>query len=177
MIAMLAARPLRRLGSSLVRQEEGWWIRLAGGATKTGRPDEKPVPEAFTAPFGIYLARHRPVLLGAGDDDHLWLTLEGAPVRAHVAFEQVSALTGQRPGVAVNPHTFRHAVTTSVALDDPHRIDIAATVLGHGGGARTAQRHYNLARTLATARQRQAEVRRIRGRPEPRGRHDPEDGA
>ena len=115
------------------------------------------------------------MLLGAADDDHLWLTLEGRPVRAHVVFKQVSALTEARLGVAVNPHAFRHAVATGVALDDPHRLDVAAAVLGHGGGVRTAQRHYNLARTFATARRWQAAVRRLRGRPEPRGRRHPGD--
>ena len=39
------------------------------------------------------------------------------------------------------------------------------------------QAHYNLARDFAAAQQWQAEVRRIRGRQEPRGRRSPEDGA
>ena len=94
-----------------------------------------------------------------------------------MVFKQISVLTKARLGIAINPHAFRHAVTTSIARDDPHRIDIAAAVLGHGGGVRTAQRHYNLARTFATAQQWQAEVRRIRGREEPRGRRNPEDRA
>ena len=98
-------------------------------------------------------------------------------MRAHVIFKQISVLTRQRLGTAVNPHAFRHAATTSIALDDSHRIDIAAHVLGHGGGTKTMQAHYNLARDFAAAQQWQAEVRRLRGRQEPRGRRSPEDSA
>jgi len=35
----------------------------------------------------IYLARRRPLLLGAGRDDHLWVTLDGSPVRAEVIYK------------------------------------------------------------------------------------------
>jgi integrase/recombinase XerD len=181
MIALLAARPLRRasfaglrLGGGLVRRDECWWIDLAGARTKTGRQDQNPLPKALIEPLEIYLERHRPVLLGTGDHEHLWLTLEGAPVRAHVVFKQVSVLTRQRLGIAVNPHLFRHCAATSTAREDPHRMETAAAVLGHAGGTKTMQAHYNLARDFAAAQQWQAEFRRLRGRPEPPGRRRPE---
>jgi len=73
----------------------------------------------------------------------------------------------------VNPRAFRHAATASIALAGPHRMGIAAHVLGHAGGTKTMQAHYNLARDIAAAQQWQAKVRRLRGRPEPSGRRSP----
>ena len=91
-----------------------------------------------------------------------------------MVFKQISVLTRQRFGTAINPHAFCHAATTSIALDDPHHSDIAARVLGHAAGSKTMQAHYNLAGAFAAAQQWQAEVRRLRGR---QGRRRPEEGA
>jgi integrase len=48
-------------------------------------------------------------------------------------------------GRSVNPHLFRDCAATSLAIEDPARVRIAAQVLGHGTSA-TTERHYNLAR-------------------------------
>jgi site-specific recombinase XerD len=57
----------------------------------------------------------------------------------------VKARTRAAFGRAVNPHLFRDAAATSVAIEDPAHVRIAAQVLGHGAFA-TTERHYNLAR-------------------------------
>ena len=48
-------------------------------------------------------------------------------------------------GRAVNPHLFRDWAATSLAIEDPAHVRIAAQVLGHGAFS-TTERHYNLAR-------------------------------
>ncbi len=45
----------------------------------------------------------------------------------------------------VNPHLFRDCAATSLAIEDPAQVRVAAQVLGHGAFA-TTERHYNLAR-------------------------------
>jgi hypothetical protein len=47
-------------------------------------------------------------------------------------------------GPVVNPHLFRDAAATSIPIENPARVRIAAQVLGHGSLA-TTERHYNLA--------------------------------
>jgi integrase/recombinase XerD len=174
LIALLAARPLRRanmaglrLGTSLTRRGGSWWISLAAAETKTGRPIEVPLPEAVTAPLERYLDQHRPLLLAGGSDDHLWITKDGTWLRPHAVFARVTTLTRARLGVAINPHLFRDCAATSIALDDPAHVLITRDVLGHRTLA-TSQRHYNQAGSLEAARVWQAQVRRLRGRPETR---------
>jgi len=57
---------------------------------------------------------------------------------------QVRQRTRAAFGRAVNPHLFRDCAATSLALEDPAHVRIAAQVLGHGS-FRTTERHYNLA--------------------------------
>ena len=61
-----------------------------------------------------------------------------------------SAHTRAAFGRAVNPHLFRDCAATSVALEDPARVRVAAQVLGHGAFS-TTERHYNLARSQEAA--------------------------
>jgi hypothetical protein len=156
-----------RLGTSLTRRGGSWWISLAAAETKTGRPIEVPLPEAVTAPLERYLDQHRPLLLAGGSDDHLWITKDGTWLRPHAVFARVTTLTRARLGVAINPHLFRDCAATSIALDDPAHVLITRDVLGHRTLA-TSQRHYNQAGSLEAARVWQAQVRRLRGRPETR---------
>ena len=51
---------------------------------------------------------------------------------------------------AVNPHLFRDAAATTIALDRPEQVRLAAPLLGHRSFA-TTERHYNLARTAEAA--------------------------
>ena len=51
----------------------------------------------------------------------------------------------------MNPHLFRDAAATSIAIEDPSHVGSTKSVLGHSS-LRTSERHYNQARsTEATA--------------------------
>ena len=72
-IALLAVCPIRvgsfaslTLGRSFLRIGDGWWIRLAANETKSGRPDERPVPGFLTSSVDEYLRTYRPRFLCAG---------------------------------------------------------------------------------------------------------------
>ena len=144
-VALLAARPLRlrnfvalELGRHLVRAGEGWRLVIPGAETKTGRPLELPFPAVLVPALERYLAVHRPVLAarpGRGQGQAgaaLWLSAEGGPLSEVTLGFLVKARTRAAFGRAVNPHLFRDAAATSVAIEDPARVRIAAQVLGHG---------------------------------------------
>jgi site-specific recombinase XerD len=83
-IALLAARPLRlsnfaslQLDRSLLRQGDGFWVRLESEETKNHAPLEVPLPDELTAHIDRYLDVHRRRLLGFGRDDHFWITMRG----------------------------------------------------------------------------------------------------
>ncbi len=51
----------------------------------------------------------------------------------------------------INPHLFRDCAATSIAIDDPVHVGIAARVLGHRTGS-TTERFYNQARSIEASR-------------------------
>jgi hypothetical protein len=59
-------------------------------------------------------------------------------------------------GISMNPHCFRAALTTEVAIHDPEHLAIASPILGHRASA--SGRHYNLAGQHEAARDWQAIV-------------------
>ena len=72
-IALLAVCPIRvgsfaslTLGRSFRRIGDNWWIRLAASETKSGRPDERPVPGFLTSSIDEYLRAYRPRFLCPG---------------------------------------------------------------------------------------------------------------
>jgi integrase len=157
-VALLAARPLRRrnfvaleLGRHLVRAGGSWRLVILGAETKTGRSLDLPFPTVLVPALERYLTAHRPVLaagLGRGQGRAgaaLWLSAEGGPLSEVMLGFLVKARTRAAFGRPVNPHLFRDAAATSVAIEDPARVRIAAQVLGHGTFS-TTERHYNLAR-------------------------------
>lgn len=156
-IALLAARPLRRrnfvaleLGRHLLRIGASWRLVIPGAETKTGRPLELPFPPVLLPMLERHLAVHRPVLAagrGRGQGQAgaaLWLSAEGGPLSTPMLGCLVKARTQAAFGRSINLHLFRDAAATSVALEDPASVRIAAQVLGHGSFA-TTERHYNLA--------------------------------
>ena len=163
LVALLAARPLRlrnlavlELGRHLVRGGQGWRLVIPGTETKTGRPLELPFPEALVPALERYLAVHRPVLAAQRGQAHgtageaLWLSATGGPLSTVTLAFHVTELTRAAFGRAVSPHLFRDCAATSLALEDPAHVRIAAQVLGHAAFA-TTEKYYNLARAQEAA--------------------------
>ena len=167
-IAFLAARPIRassfcalRVGYNIDKRCEDWWLSLEGSETKTAAPYEAPLPTEFAPALDRYLAEHRPRLLGGRDDDHLWITKQGAPMRINAVRMRVMRLTAARFGVGITTHLFRDCAATSVAIEDPAHVQAAAALLGHRSLA-TMTKHYNQATGLEATRSYQATVLKLR---------------
>ena len=70
MIALLACCPIRlrnfaalRVGQQIRRIGDTWWIILSAAETKSGRPDERPIPEILTTYIDRWLEYWRPLFL------------------------------------------------------------------------------------------------------------------
>jgi integrase len=162
MIALLASRPLRLrnltgliLGRTLIRRGEVWWIQIPAAETKTKTPIELPWPEMLAPQLEIYLVHHRSAIValrGTGTaSDALWLSMYGPPMNDNAIYIRIVARTREALGQAINPHLFRDAAATSIAIDDPAHIGIASRLLGHRSGS-TTERYYNQARSVEASR-------------------------
>jgi integrase/recombinase XerD len=164
MIALLAARPVRRknlasieIGRHLVGQGTVYLLRFPGQETKTGRALEFPLPQALTGPVDFYIKYHRPFLIGSkgrwkrDPGDALWLSDHGSPMSASQLGARISQRTREGFGLPINPHLFRDAAATSIAIEDPEHVGIVTTILGHSNGG-TAEAYYNQATSIEAAR-------------------------
>ena len=158
-IALLARRPLRKgnfasieIGNHLVQERDTWRLRFAADEMKNHQDLDILFPIELKSDLEEYLQAYRPLLAGSlYRDARLWVTYHYTPQSAHALQLSISRRTEQGFGKPINPHLFRDCAATSIAIDDPEHIRVAASVLGHRSFA-TTQRHYNLSRTIDASR-------------------------
>lgn len=146
-----------------------WQLRFIGEETKNGQSFRSPLPEALNTPIERYLDHWRPILLDGRQSSHLWISANGRALRPDNLHFIVTSRTSSLLGVAINPHAFRAALATEVAIRDPEHVAIASPMLGHRASA--SMRHYNLAGQHEAARDWQKIV--LRHRQEARRRRRP----
>jgi integrase/recombinase XerD len=179
-IALLAARPLRQrnltgliIGTTVVRQGDGWWIRFQAAETKTADPIGLPWPDDLVPNLERYIAEHRPRFACPGSlatTAALWLSKRGTPLTSMGLYQLIVARTREGFGHAINPHLFRDCAATSIAIDDPVHIGIASRLLNHRSSL-TIERYYNQARSIEASRLMQTHVLSLRaGERKPVGR-------
>jgi integrase/recombinase XerD len=164
LIAVLALIPLRRrnladlvLGLTLVREGLSWIVAFGEDDTKTHTAFEVPLPDVLAAALEAYLNIHRPILVARSGrwarpiDGALWVSTDGSPMTQMALYDRIRARTKDHFGVAINPHLFRDAAATTLAIADPAHVRVAAPLLGHRTFA-TTERHYKQARALEAHR-------------------------
>jgi integrase len=159
MIALLAHHPLRlanlatlRLGCELHGNGTDWWLEIEPTATKNRRAYLAPLACNLIQPLDHYLRHWRAGIAGAtaaAASDALWLSGEGRALGAKQAHYRICRRTAAAFGLPVNPHLFRDALATTIAVRRPELIGMVTPLLGHGSIA-TAQRHYNRAGMIST---------------------------
>ena len=143
-IALLALRPFRRknlteltLGKNLIYEHGKWIIALSADETKTHTRIDHVWPEQLVSALETYLAVHRPVLIAqtgrwsAPVGERLWVSSEGSPQTQMSIYQQIRLRTKAAFGDGVNPHRFRDAAATTLAIEDPDHVRVSARVLGH----------------------------------------------
>jgi integrase len=158
LIGFLALIPLRRrnladlvLERTLIREGAAWIVAFGEGDTKTHAPFEVGLPDVLRPPLETYLGVHRPALEGRGGrwtrpiGGALWVSKDGSPMTQMALYDRIRARTKEHFGVPLNPHLFRDAAATTLAIADPAHVRVAAPLLGHRSFA-TTERHYRHAR-------------------------------
>ena len=190
MIALLAARPLRRrnfsaleIGRHLEKRGEAYWLCIPSEETKTHEPFEAPIPNELVQPLERYLAIHRPLLIqrkgrwNRADAsrpavDALWISKGGSAMTEIAIHFRIVTLTRARYGRSLSMHLFRDCLATSIAIEDPAHVHITKSGLGHST-LRTSERHYNHASSLQASRRYQAEIIKLRRKLRRSARTDP----
>ena len=138
-----------RIGQSIQKIGDHWWLVIEVKGTKTHRRDERRVPEFMTEIIDRYLEQYRPILLGKNTQDSaFWVSsTRSAQLTIKNMGTLISKITKQTLGVDVSPHLFRMAAATTAAVYGPSTPYLASGVLGHRD-QRITEEHYNRARSL-----------------------------
>jgi hypothetical protein len=132
MIALLAARPIRRrtfslirIGRHLRRIGEEWRLVFDGPDTKSGRPFEMTIPEQIVPFLERYLKEVRPLIGGADPHDGLWAGTKGCPLNGQAIYGVIAARSRAEFGHPIGPHLFRQCAVTTIAIVQPGSIGVA----------------------------------------------------
>jgi integrase/recombinase XerD len=156
MIALLSLCPIRlrnlaelSVGRQIRQIGDTWWILLEAAETKTGRPDERPVPAILTAHIDRWLEHWQRLFRDPGDA--FWASIKGGALAYTYVGNIITQTTLRELGIAVNPHLFRDCAVYTVATEAGHRMGIASGLLQHTD-ERTVQKHYNKGALLSAVR-------------------------
>ena len=164
LIAFLSLVPLRRknlarltLGVNLIDLDGAWLLVLEEAETKTRQLHEALWPEDLVAPLRLYLDTHRPHLASLTGrwaksvGDLLWVSSDGSPMTEMAIYDRIRTHTKAAFGAALNPHLFRDAAATTLAIADPEHVRVAAPLLGHRTFA-TTEKYYQQATAMQAHR-------------------------
>ena len=159
-IAFLALVPLRRrnlaglrIDHNLIEVGGFWLITLDASETKTHAALDLMWPDELVAPLATYLEVHRPLLASLSNrwsrpvDNALWVSSHGSPMTEIAMYDRIRRHTQKAFGAAINPHLFRDAAATTLAIADPAHVRVAAPLLGHRTFT-TTERFYQQARSF-----------------------------
>jgi len=154
MIALLALRPLRRknfveitIDQHLIKRNGSWIIKFESDETKTHDRFERVWPEILNDKLEHYIDVHRPVLMGIRGrwqkhiNGELWISSNGSPLTQVAFYQQITNRTKAAFGRPINPHLFRDAAASTMAMEDPSHVRIGASVLTHRS-FQTTEQHY-----------------------------------
>lgn len=164
MIAMTAYVPFRRrniagsnIGENLIPMGGIYLLVLNEDETKTSNEQELYVPEDLIEPLDEYLQKHRPYLMSRTGrwtkpvTHELWVSKDGSPMTEIAIYDRIRLRTGDAFGTPMNPHLFRDAAATLMAIADPAHVRIAAPLLGHRTFT-TTERYYQQANGMEAHR-------------------------
>jgi site-specific recombinase XerD len=159
MLALQAARAFRTknltgmtAGGTLMRVGDGYMIVFPAEAMKGRRPFEVPVPARLTPYIDRYLTEIRPMLLQGKTSDALWITQYGEPMVPKAIYDRLVKVTLRLFGKAMSPHMFRHALATSIAIEDPAHVRMAMSMLHHSTFSTTDPTYFQAGSIQASRR-------------------------
>jgi integrase len=158
LIAMLAARPIRRhslstlkVGINLLLTGNIYVLSVDSVNTKSGHAVEYPLPDTMPHYISRYLAEHRRRFPQADRHDRLWPSTKGGPLAGEAIYDIICRRTLEAFGFSIHPHLFRDIAATALAREAPDSILLARDLLTHAS-IDTTSRHYTQSSTLEAAR-------------------------
>ena len=170
LIAILAARPLRRRTLSVIRLNQHihrigdhYGLTFSSADTKNKQPIEYSLPILLTAYLDRYLGHFRGLFPNAAFHDGLWASAKGNPSSGDSLYRRIVIRTQEAFGFSVNPHLFRDCAATTLAIRKPEHVLVGASLLGHSD-LRAIHKYYIHAQAIQAGNAHQTVIRNLRHR-------------
>lgn len=164
MIALLAARPLRRRTFTLIRIDEhlqydghSYYLSFRDYEIKNKRPAEYSIPTELNPYLAEYLKTIRPLFPRADTHTGLWCSMAGQALSSSAIYSAICKRTKVAFGHPVNLHLFRDCAATSLATHAPESVLAGVEILGHTD-TRALYTHYIHAQTQQAGKAYQAHL-------------------
>jgi integrase len=156
MIALLAFLPLRlrnfaalRIGTTLVQIEDQWQIVIPARETKSGRAEQRKVPNLLQPCLTRYIDAYRRPL--RPEDKGLGVSGTDRPLSYNGCERIITETTRKMLGVPISPHLFRACAASMAYLHAGDQPYLAAGILQHTDPSVT-ESHYNRAKGASFGR-------------------------
>jgi len=138
LIALLAARPLRRRTLALIRIGKQfhhignhYTLTFATVDTKNKQSIDYELPCLLTPYLDRYLTYYRRCFPNVVNHDGLWASVKGGPLSSGGLYRRVITRTRTAFGFSINLHLFRDCAATTLAIYKPDQVLTGAGLLGH----------------------------------------------
>ena len=175
LIALLAARPLRRRTLSVIRIGkhihhigDHYTLTFAAADTKNKQAIDFNLPVTLTPNLDRYLNYYRSHFPNALNHDGFWASVKGCRLSGGGLYRRINIRTYDAFGFSINMHLFRDCAATTLAIHKPDQVLTAAGLLGHAN-LNTIHQHYIHAQSIKAGNEHQANVSRLRKRLDERG--------
>jgi len=151
MIALLACRAMRLRNLTSIDTDKHFGktrtetlLEFPASEVKNHKKWTNSWPELLLPRLARYLSLYRPLLLKDREDTgRLWISERICPLTDSGIYYAITTRTRNAFGLSLNPHLFRDAAITSLAVHNPELVGLGCHVLGNS--LATSQTHYNQA--------------------------------
>jgi integrase len=163
------------VGDNLLIDGETVNFAFLASEMKNKRPMDAPFPEPLLWALRRYLEHYRPILLTESGKakgiktNALWISRDGTELAEISLHYAIRRRTREAFGAPIPPHWFRDAGVTMLVRDAPASARLTSSVLGHTS-PEIANRHYNQALMIDSARRHAQVIESLIGSPSSPGR-------
>jgi integrase len=162
------------IGDNLLIDGQSVNFAFLASEMKNKRPMDAPFPEPLLWALRRYLEHYRPILLTESGKakriktNALWISRDGTELAEISLHYAIRRRTREAFGAPIPPHWFRDAAVTMLVRDAPASARLTSSVLGHAS-PEIANRHYNQALMIDSARRHAQVIGSLTDSPSSRG--------
>jgi integrase len=152
---------LLKLGTTIRKVADRYWILLDSEHTKNRDPIEVELPAWLSGPIDTFVGRYRPAFKRARGTTLLFPSAKHDRLTEAGLASAFKKRVLQSTGVDTSIHRARHIAATTIAIADPANVSVASDLLSHRS-EKITEAHYIMANGIEASRTAAREILKLR---------------